>query len=342
MHVTMVKKLLEGGRACDKCVHAEQLLKDRGLWANIHQVVWAIDGDPQSPGMVIAAQKGVKAAPFFIVRDDSGSERVYESVLKFIRDCFAQVTHQTNNGSSPPILASEFREIEVKLTGFSASQIIDWALERFGMDCAISFSGAQDVMLIDLAKKSGRPFSVFCLDTGRLHPETYEFIERVRDHYGIAIEVLWPEQALVQDLVRRKGLFSFYTDGHRECCAVRKVEPLNRALSKYRAWVTGQRRDQALTRHHLALAELDEAHQGLSGPLLKLNPLAALSLSDVWKYLKEQGVPYNALHDCGFVSIGCAPCTRAVRPGEHERAGRWWWEDATKRECGLHVAASQS
>ncbi len=119
MHVTMVKKLLEGGRACDKCVHAEQLLKSRGLWANIHQVVWAIDGDPQSPGMVIAARKGVEAAPFFIVRDDSGSERVYESVLRFVKDCLTQVAHQTNQRSSQPLSASEFSEIGARLAGLS-------------------------------------------------------------------------------------------------------------------------------------------------------------------------------------------------------------------------------
>ena len=193
-------------------------------------------------------------------------------------------------------------------------------------------------MLIDLAKKSGHPFSVFTLDTGRLHPETYEFIERVREHYDISIEVLFPEMVKVQDLVRNKGLFSFYEEGHSECCTIRKVEPLGRALGKYRAWLTGQRRDQSPTRNNVEIAQLDSAHQGPTGPLLKFNPLAAMSLQQVWTYLREQGVPYNPLHDRGFVSIGCAPCTRAVRPGEHERAGRWWWEDATKRECGLHVA----
>jgi phosphoadenosine phosphosulfate reductase len=146
----------------------------------------------------------------------------------------------------------------------------------------------------------------------------------------------------VEDLVRNKGLFSFYTDGHEECCAIRKVEPLGRALAKYRAWVTGQRRDQSPTRHNVEVVQLDEAHQGLAGPMLKLNPLAALSLADVWRYLREHDIPYNPLHDRGFVSIGCAPCTRAIRPGEHERTGRWWWEDATKRECGLHVPPRQT
>ena len=356
MHVTMVKKLLEGGRACDKCVKAEELLKSKGLWGNIHEVIWAIDGDPESPGMTLAAQKGVQIAPFFIVRDGT-EERIYESVLRFIKECFVptQVTAvkdstialskdgqsaappQSADASSPTISASQFEQIADKLHGLSPQQVVNWALERFGADCAISFSGAEDVMLIDLAKQSGRPFSVFCLDTGRLHPQTHEFIERVRVHYGISIELMSPKWVAVEDLVRNKGLFSFYTDGHEQCCAIRKVEPLVRALGKYRAWVTGQRRDQSPTRHNLEVAQLDEAHQGSTGPLLKLNPLAQLSLADVWNYLREHGVPYNPLHDRGFVSIGCAPCTRAIRPGEHERAGRWWWEDATKRECGLHV-----
>jgi phosphoadenosine phosphosulfate reductase len=137
--------------------------------------------------------------------------------------------------------------------------------------------------------------------------------------------------------VQKKGLFSFYQDGHGECCGVRKVEPLRRALKDYRAWLTGQRRDQSPTRTNVAVFELDVAHGGPEGPLLKANPLAALSLADTWQYLRDNEVPYNELHDRGFVSIGCEPCTRAIRPGEHERAGRWWWEEATKRECGLHL-----
>lgn len=310
--------------------------------------------------MALAAQKGVQIAPFFIVRDGT-EERTYESVLKFIKECLApqQVTATrdstaapSKNGQSsltaasadtqsPTIAAGQFEQVADILNGLSPQQVVRWALERFGADCAISFSGAEDVMLIDLAKQSGQPFSVFCLDTGRLHPETYEFIERVRVHYGISIELICPQSVAVEQLIRNKGLFSFYADGHQECCAIRKVEPLARALGKYRAWLTGQRRDQSPTRHDLQLVQLDEAHQGPAGPLLKLNPLAASSLADVWRYLREHDVPYNPLHDRGFVSIGCAPCTRAVRPGEHERAGRWWWEDATKRECGLHVPQRQ-
>jgi len=200
----------------------------------------------------------------------------------------------------------------------------------------IAFSGAEDVALIDMAAKSGSKFSVLTLDTGRLHPETYRFLDKVRAHYGIEIRTLFPNAVRVEDMVRRKGLHSFYEEGHRECCGIRKLEPLARGLKEFRAWISGQRRDQSPTRTDVAVFEIDDVNGGPEGPLLKLNPLAAWSLSQVWEYIRDNGVPYNELHDRGFISIGCEPCTRAIRPGEHERAGRWWWEESTKRECGLH------
>lgn len=339
MRITMVKKLLDGGRACDKCVQAEELLRSKGLWGKIDEVLWAVAGDPTSPGMALAERAGVTLAPFFIVHDDDGSERTYDSVLKFIRECLAPNQNSTTASAeaTSAITEREFNDIIGELRNGTPQQVINWVLQRYGQTCALSFSGAEDVMLIDLAKQSGHPFSVFSLDTGRLHPQTYEFIERVRQHYNIPINLFWPDPVQVQPFVTEKGLFSFYTDGHAQCCAIRKVEPLGRALSNYSAWVTGQRRDQSPTRANVEIVQLDRGHQGLGGnPLLKVNPLAELSLVDVWKYLRDHGVPYNPLHDQGFVSIGCAPCTRALRPGEHERAGRWWWEDATQRECGLH------
>jgi thioredoxin-dependent adenylylsulfate APS reductase len=211
--------------------------------------------------------------------------------------------------------------------------VIDLALETFGERCAIAFSGAEDVVLLEMAKKTGRPFSAFCLDTGRLHPETYRFIDEVRKHYGVEIEVFSPEPLPVQNLVRKKGLFSFYEDGHTECCQLRKVEPLSRALKTRAAWITGQRKDQSPTRSELELVEQGQAHANL----IKFNPLSETSLEQLWGYLRDNGVPTNPLHARGFVSIGCEPCTRAISPGEHERAGRWWWEESTKRECGLHT-----
>jgi phosphoadenosine phosphosulfate reductase len=188
-----------------------------------------------------------------------------------------------------------------------------------------------------MAASTGHLFSVFTLDTGRLHPETYRFIDKVRSHYGIEVALVFPSHVRVEDLVRKKGLFSFLEDGHGECCHIRKIEPLGRALSGYRAWISGQRRDQSPTRAQVSCFELDAARSGAAGPLLKANPLASWSLAQTWSYLRAQGAPTNELHERGFVSIGCEPCTRAIRPGEHERAGRWWWEEATKRECGLHT-----
>lgn len=201
---------------------------------------------------------------------------------------------------------------------------------------AISFSGAEDVVLIDMAHRAGLQFNVFSLDTGRLHPETYAYFELVREHYGVAIEMLMPEPQAVTDLVREKGLFSFYQDGHGECCGVRKIEPLRRKLRTLDAWITGQRKDQSVTRTNLLLEQEDRAFSTKEHPLLKFNPLADWSSQDVWAYIRAQKVPHNELHDRGFVSIGCQPCTRAVGPHEHERSGRWWWEEANRKECGLH------
>ncbi len=201
----------------------------------------------------------------------------------------------------------------------------------------ISFSGAEDVVLIDMACNLSDAVDVFCLDTGRLHPETYRYIEKVRDYYGIEISLLSPDPVALASLVKRKGLFSFYQDGHQECCGVRKIEPLSRHLVHYEAWITGQRQDQSPTRSLLPQRQIDGAFSDDHHELIKYNPLSGWSSADVWQYIRNNDVPYNELHDRGFISIGCEPCTRPVGPNEHERAGRWWWEEATKRECGLHI-----
>jgi phosphoadenosine phosphosulfate reductase len=217
-------------------------------------------------------------------------------------------------------------------------EILAFALKEFSPAIGIAFSGAEDVVLIDMAVKLGLPFTVFSLDTGRLHPETYQFIEKVRTHYGIPIEMLFPQPEAVQQLVRTKGLFSFYQDGHTECCNIRKVEPLTRALAPLGAWVTGQRKDQSPgTRANVPVIQLDRTFGSPGKPLVKFNPLSQWTSRQVWDYIEIYDVPFNALHTRGFVSIGCEPCTRAVLPNQHERAGRWWWEEATKKECGLHV-----
>lgn len=212
------------------------------------------------------------------------------------------------------------------------------ALEAFGGDLAISFSGAEDVLLLEYARLAGSPFRVFSLDTGRLHPETYRYFDTVAKHYDIAIEFCVPQHDAVQALVRTKGLFSFFEDGHQECCSIRKVEPLRRQLSTLKAWVTGQRRDQnPVTRSDVPTVELDTAFKGHDGgPLVKFNPLAAMTSQEVWTAIRGLEVPFNPLHERGMISIGCEPCTRPVLPGQHEREGRWWWEQSETKECGLH------
>ena len=219
----------------------------------------------------------------------------------------------------------------------SPLEIMALALSQQG-DIAISFSGAEDVVLIDLAANLGKPFRVFSLDTGRLHPETYQFIDTVRQHYKIDIEICFPESEAVQQLVTQKGMFSFFNDGHQECCGVRKVAPLRKKLATLDGWITGQRKDQSPgTRNDIPVVQADVGFSGIGKQLIKYNPLADWSSSDVWNYIRLMEIPYNPLHARGFTSIGCEPCTRAVLPNQHEREGRWWWEEATHKECGLHA-----
>jgi phosphoadenosine phosphosulfate reductase len=220
--------------------------------------------------------------------------------------------------------------------GREPRDILALAFERFEA-IAISFSGAEDVVLVDLATRIRPDVSVFCLDTGRLHPETYRFLQKVRDRYGLALEVLTPDTPALERLVREKGLFSFYQDGHQECCGIRKVLPLKRKLGMLDAWITGQRKDQSPdTRAWVPVVQEDEAFSTAEHRIVKFNPLANWSSAQVWSYIRDNDVPYNELHEKGFVSIGCEPCTRAILPNQHERTGRWWWEEATKKECGLH------
>ncbi|WP_229423382.1 phosphoadenylyl-sulfate reductase [Massilia frigida] len=193
---------------------------------------------------------------------------------------------------------------------------------------------AEDMVLTDLILKANLPIGIFSLETGRLHPETLAVLAQVKDTYGYDIALYKPQPDAVDAYVSQHGLNAFYesVDMRRECCRIRKVEPLGRALAGNKAWVTGQRRAQSSTRAQLDIQEDDAAHG-----MVKFNPLADWSETDVWNYIRDNGVPYNALHDQGFPSIGCAPCTRAVEPGEDVRAGRWWWENPDSKECGLHL-----
>ena len=207
-------------------------------------------------------------------------------------------------------------------------QIMDKALGLFGDGLAIAFSGAEDVALIQYAKLTGRPFRVFSLDTGRLNPETYQLFDDVEKHFDIKIEFTFPDEDAVTKLVNEKGMFSFYEDGHKECCGVRKVQPLRAKLATLTAWVTGQRKDQSPgTRNAVPVCQVDPVFEGASGgagSLVKFNPLTDATSQEVWDFLRVMGTPVNELHERGYVSIGCAPCTRAVLPGQQEREGRWW------------------
>jgi phosphoadenosine phosphosulfate reductase len=199
--------------------------------------------------------------------------------------------------------------------------------------------GAEDMVLTDLIAKHAPKIEIFTLDTGRLHAETYRLLQQVTDHYGLRMRVVYPQSDALEHVVAEHGINGFFNsiDSRKACCQARKVEPLNRALAGKRAWITGLRRSQAATRTSLPLQERDAAH-GLE----KFSPLAEWQEREVWAYLRLFGVPYNELHDRGFPSIGCEPCTRAVTPGEDVRAGRWWWEQPGGRECGLHPVKLQS
>jgi phosphoadenosine phosphosulfate reductase len=221
----------------------------------------------------------------------------------------------------------------------TTAEIVTWALEnynpRIGLACSFQ---VEESVLIDLMHRvRGADFRLFTLDTGRLNQETYDCMDAIRERYGVQVEVFFPDAEGVEKMVRENGLNLFYNsvELRKLCCGVRKVEPLNRALKGLDAWMTGLRREQAVTRADVRKIELDEDH----GNIIKINPLVDWSYADVWDYIRKHNVPYNRLHRQGYPSIGCAPCTRAVKAGESLRAGRWWWENPDTKECGLHVSA---
>src|SRR5580765_8185290 len=234
-------------------------------------------------------------------------------------------------------LEDDFR----RLLDASAEDVIAWGVARFGRKLAVSSSfSIEDCVVIDLACKAARAakadgIRVFSLDTGRLPDETYMTAERVRMKYGLEIEWVFPQREQVEKLIQIKGLYSFRDslENRKECCGIRKVEPLTRALTGPEAWVTRLRHEQSGTRTETPAIEIDDAHKGI----VKLIPLVRWSTAEVRSYADTHKVPIHPLHDRGYPSIGCAPCTRAIKPGEHPRAGRWWWEDPDNKECGIHI-----
>ena len=231
---------------------------------------------------------------------------------------------------------TELTKAAQQLESQKAEDVLRWGAETFSPKIGFASSfGAEDVVVIGLLSKVKPQVTIFTLDTGRLHEETYEVMDRIRERYGVAIISYFPDKEAVENLEREKGFYSFRksVENRKECCGIRKVEPLNRALAVLDAWITGLRREQAVTRTALPKVELDTAHRGIA----KLNPIADWTTQQVWDYIRKNQVPFNKLHDQNFPSIGCSPCTRAIKPGEDIRAGRWWWEMPEQKECGLHV-----
>ena len=232
----------------------------------------------------------------------------------------------------------EAGELSVEFEGEEPQAVLDWALERFSPRIALSTALQIDgVALLDMAYELDSEVRVFTVDTGRLPEETFELVERLLERYpGLGLEILVPEQRHVQNLVGQHGPNLFYrsVENRLLCCQVRKVQPLQKHLAGLDAWITGLRRDQWATRTNIRKVEIDHDH----GAIVKLNPLAEWTEDEVWDYVRERELPYNSLYDQGYTSIGCAPCTRAVAPGEQSRAGRWWWESNAPKECGIHCA----
>lgn len=228
----------------------------------------------------------------------------------------------------------DIKELNKELENASPQDILKRVLAIFGQHIALSSSlGAEDQVLTDMLLKTDANARIFTLDTGRLFPETYDLIDRTSRKYKTKIEVFFPDHQKIQSMVNTKGINLFYesVENRKECCHLRKIEPLQRAFSTLDAWICGLRASQAVTRQNIDVIEWDENNQ-----LVKINPLAQWTEEQVWAYIHANKVPYNVLHDKGFPSIGCQPCTRAIEPGEDVRAGRWWWENPETKECGLH------
>jgi phosphoadenosine phosphosulfate reductase len=245
---------------------------------------------------------------------------------------------QTNHDEkiSQESLMSEIRSIANELESKPAREILKWGFKKYKDKMVLGSSfGAEDVVLIDMMCNINRNLTrVFTLDTGRLNQETYDLIDKIRKKYDIKVDVYFPNASDVEEMVAIKGMNLMYesVENRKLCCNLRKVEPLKRALKQFDCWITGLRREQSTTRNKILKIEVDT----LNSNIIKLNPLANWTNDEIWKYIRENKVPYNELHDRGYPSIGCEPCTRAIKEGEDPRAGRWWWENDTHKECGLH------
>jgi thioredoxin-dependent adenylylsulfate APS reductase len=233
------------------------------------------------------------------------------------------------------------RRLAARFDARAPEALLEWALRRWGQRLMICTSfQAGGVVIVDMAVRIEPSVRIVTLDTGRLPQETHDLIERVRERYGVDVEMLFPDGRELGQMLAANGPNFFYrsVEARLECCRVRKVEPLRKVLGEAAAWVTGLRRSQASSRARVAKVELDHAHGGI----VKLNPLADWSDARVWAYIEEHALPYHDLYDRGYTSIGCAPCTRPVAPGAEARSGRWWWERCGPKECGLHGSSARA
>ncbi len=225
--------------------------------------------------------------------------------------------------------------LNTKFEDADTLQILDYFLKTYNTKIAFASSlGAEDQVITEMMAGINPNARIFTLDTGRTFPESYELIEKTNARYKINIQIFFPEREQVEKMVNKNGVNLFYEsiENRKQCCHIRKIEPLKRALQGLDVWISGLRRSQSVTRTDIKIVEWDQGNG-----LIKINPLINWTEKQVWDYIKEKNIPYNKLHDKGFPSIGCQPCTRAIEPGEDVRAGRWWWEHPDLKECGLHV-----
>ncbi|MCF8367878.1 MAG: phosphoadenylyl-sulfate reductase [Bacteroidales bacterium] len=229
----------------------------------------------------------------------------------------------------------QIKALNEQFEGSATEDLLDYFLKNYRGKIAFASSlGAEDQVITHMITSIDSRTKIFTLDTGRLFPETYDLIERTNSRYKINMDIMFPEAAKVEKMVKEKGVNLFFEsiENRKLCCHIRKIEPLHRALEGYDLWITGLRKEQSITRNNNKLIELDNNNHGR----IKINPLLNWTEKHVWDFINKNNVPYNKLHDSGFPSIGCQPCTRAIEPGEDLRAGRWWWEMPEYKECGLH------
>jgi phosphoadenosine phosphosulfate reductase len=325
VQITMVKKRLANGDPCEKCAQTEETLRRRGYWERIDEVVWALEGDDRSAGAQLGRTHDIDVAPFFVLRFEDGSEAVYTSALRLIRDHFSKSEQQIE---AKPMGEEEVAELAEGFAQSDPSEIIRFALERFGTRCTIAFTGAEDCVLVDMASKTGLPFRVFFVDSGRLHSETYALLDELGRHYGIEIASSLPAADKLTALLNEKGYNSFLRDGHFECCGVRRAEPLARALRDCDAWIALHRMGRELSAPSPSPAvEWEASRGGAERPLARFNPLVNWDSNQIWSYIRKHAVPHNELYAKGYRQIGCQPCTRPIRPAQEDRDGLWWWED---------------